>query len=467
MTDFVDHSGDIPWHDLAHLTGGRVGRHDVPCPLCGPSRKAPANRVRRVLRVWIKEPGFASYTCSRCGASGWAKDADARRIDPIRLDRLRREADAADGAEREKRHHLALYLWKRARPIAGTIAETYLRGRGIGCELPATLRFLASGRPDRHPAMIAAFGLADEPAPGLLAIPDEAVTGVHLTLLRPDGSGKADVEPNKLMIGRSLGSVKVEEGDALYLALEDNRRRLQRRLRQLLGDRPKPARLALATECPVLDKGGLQAIEGWCQDVPNPRLIVVDVFAKVRSERRKDEGLYDADYKALAPLKDLADRLGLAIVVVHHTSKRGDAADPFDTISGTTGMTGAADTVVILASSPEGPKLYGRGRDVEEFEKALRFDRTAGQWLVLGDAGEVSQSEERKAVLDVLAKAKEPMTPREIAQALGKKDGAIKNMLARLVDGGEVVKESRGRYRHRNNWTQADPPPRGDPRDPP
>lgn len=267
--------------------------------------------------------------------------------------------------------------------------------------------------------------------------------------------------------GYALGSVKVEEGDALYLALEDNRRRLQRRLRQLLGDRPKPARLALATECPVLDKGGLQAIEGWCQDVPNPRLIVVDVFAKVRSERRKDEGLYDADYKALAPLKDLADRLGLAIVVVHHTSKRGDAADPFDTISGTTGMTGAADTVVILASSPEGPKLYGRGRDVEEFEKALRFDRTAGQWLVLGDAGEVSQSEERKAVLDLLAKAKEPMTPREIAQALGKKDGAIKNMLARLVDGGEVVKESRGRYRHRNNWTQADPPPRGDPRDPP
>jgi len=261
--------------------------------------------------------------------------------------------------------------------------------------------------------------------------------------------------------GYALGSVKVEEGDALYLALEDNRRRLQRRLRQLLGDRPKPARLALATECPVLDKGGLQAIEGWCQDVPNPRLIVVDVFAKVRSERRKDEGLYDADYKALAPLKDLADRLGLAIVVVHHTSKRGDAADPFDTISGTTGMTGAADTVVILASSPEGPKLYGRGRDVEEFEKALRFDRTAGQWLVLGDAGEVSQSDERKAVLDLLDKAKEPMTPRDIAQALGKKDGAIKVMLGRLVTSGEVVKESRGRYRHRNRWEQADPPERG------
>lgn len=214
-------SGDIPWLDLARLTGERLGRHDVACPLCGPSRKAKINQHRKVLRIWIKEPGFASYTCSRCGASGWAKDADARRIDPAHFDRLRREADAADGAERAKRHHLALYLWKRARPIAGTIAETYLRGRGIGCDLPATLRFLPSGRPDRHPAMIAAFGIADEPAPGRLSIRDEAVTGVHLTLLRPDGSGKADVDPNKLMIGHSLGFpiVLAPPNDLLALAL--------------------------------------------------------------------------------------------------------------------------------------------------------------------------------------------------------------------------------------------------------
>lgn len=262
--------------------------------------------------------------------------------------------------------------------------------------------------------------------------------------------------------GYALGSVKVDEGDALYLALEDNPRRLQRRQRQLLGTRPAPARLTFATECPSLDKGGLQAIEGWCQDVPNPRLIVVDVFAKVRPERREKDGLYEGDYKAIAPLKDLADRLGLAVVIVHHTSKRSDAADPFDTISGTTGMTGAADTVVILASSTEGPKLYGRGRDVEEFEKALRFDRTTGQWLVLGDAGEVSQSEERKAVLDLLAKAKEPMSPTAIAEALRKPPGAVRMLLGRMSEAGEIVREARGRYRHPNRWEQATPCDIGD-----
>ena len=214
-------SGDIPWRDLAAMTGERMGRHDVACPLCGPSRKAPANRVRKVLRVWIKEPGFASYTCSQCGAHGWARDRDTRRIDPATFDRLRKEAETADNAERTKRHDLALFLWKRARPIAGTIAETYLRGRGIVCDLPSTLRFLPTSRPDRHPAMIAAFGPASETAPGRVEIRDDAVTGVHLTLLRPDGSGKADVDPNKLMIGRSLGSpiVLAAPNDLLALAL--------------------------------------------------------------------------------------------------------------------------------------------------------------------------------------------------------------------------------------------------------
>lgn len=262
--------------------------------------------------------------------------------------------------------------------------------------------------------------------------------------------------------GFALGSVKVEEGDALYLSLEDNPRRLQKRMRQLLGDRPKPARLAISTECNPLDKGGLPAIEGWCQDVPNPRLIIIDVFAKVRPDRKEKDGLYEADYKAIAPLKDLADRLGLAVVIVHHTSKRTDAADPFDMISGTTGMTGAADTVIILASSTEGPKLYGRGRDVEEFEKAMRFDQLRGQWTILGDAMDIAKSDERKAVRDLLESAKEPLSPTAIAQALGKPNGAIRMLLGRMAEAGDVVKESRGRYRHPNRWEHADPCDNGD-----
>jgi hypothetical protein len=77
----------------------------------------------------------------------------------------------------------------------------YLRqARAIACPLPPTLAFLPPRGPEQHPAMIAAFGLPDEPEPGILA-PPRNVTAVHLTLLKPDGSGKADIEHQKLFIG--------------------------------------------------------------------------------------------------------------------------------------------------------------------------------------------------------------------------------------------------------------------------
>jgi hypothetical protein len=71
--------------------------------------------------------------------------------------------------------------------------------------VPSSLRFLPPRKPGQHPALIAPFGLAHECRPGELVMPPERIKGVHLTLLCADGSGKADCEPNKLMIGSSSG----------------------------------------------------------------------------------------------------------------------------------------------------------------------------------------------------------------------------------------------------------------------
>jgi hypothetical protein len=85
------------------------------------------------------------------------------------------------------------------------------------------LRFLPPTKPERHPAMIVAFGIPEEPEPGRLSINDGAVRGVHLTLLKPDGSGKADIEPNKIMVGKSTGSpiVLAPMNDLLGLAIAE------------------------------------------------------------------------------------------------------------------------------------------------------------------------------------------------------------------------------------------------------
>jgi hypothetical protein len=108
-----------------------------------------------------------------------------------------------DEAERAK----AQWLWRQRRSVENTIAEVYLRkARGYGGAIPETLGFLP-GRGDHAPTLIAAFGMTSEPEPGVLAIADDAVRAVQLIKLKADGSGKADVEPQKIIIGRgALGS---------------------------------------------------------------------------------------------------------------------------------------------------------------------------------------------------------------------------------------------------------------------
>jgi hypothetical protein len=96
-------------------------------------------------------------------------------------------------------------LWSQRRPIEGTIAENYLRkARGYDGLLPETLGFLPPSKPEHCPAIVAAFAVCDEPEPGVVGEPRD-MSSVHLTLLNPNGSGKADVKPNKLIVGRPLG----------------------------------------------------------------------------------------------------------------------------------------------------------------------------------------------------------------------------------------------------------------------
>ena len=118
--------------------------------------------------------------------------------------------------------------------------------------------------------------------------------------------------------------------------------------------------------------------------------------------------------------------------------------DPFDMISGTTGLTGAVDTAFVLARSKQGVTLYGRGREIEEMEQAVEF--VGGMWKVLGDAVEVRRSVERSAILEVLEGVDEPMGPKEIADALGWKTDNVKQLLFKMHKDGEIKKQGRGRY---------------------
>lgn len=242
-----------------------------------------------------------------------------------------------------------------------------------------------------------------------------------------------------------LGDIECQEGDVLYLALEDNPRRLQGRMRKLMPFADWPERLTFHTEWPRLDAGGIDRIRQWIEGAESPRLVVIDTLAKVRGARSKEESTYDGDYRALGDLQKLAGQKGVAIVLVHHVRKM-DADDPLDTVSGTTGLTGAADTVLVLNRTSQGVTLVGRGRDIEEIDVAVSFSKESCRWTAQGPAAEVRRSGERGAILDALQACGEPMTPTEISGAAGMPCNNVRQLLFKMMKAGEVEKSGRGRY---------------------
>lgn len=211
------------FQDLLHAINGRFGVHDVPCPLCGPVRRLPANRVRKVLRVWYRSPGFISFSCARCGEKGYLRDGDVPRIDQIQHQHLRAELEKHNRAAAAERLSKALALWRSRKPLHGSIGETYLRAcRAYHGALPLTLGFLPA-RGEYPPAIIAAFGIPDELGPGRMVLPGTKIKGVHLTRLAPDGRDRERSDKAKIMIGHSKGwpIVLSEPTDGLALIVAE------------------------------------------------------------------------------------------------------------------------------------------------------------------------------------------------------------------------------------------------------
>jgi hypothetical protein len=245
----------------------------------------------------------------------------------------------------------------------------------------------------------------------------------------------------------TLGGISCEVGDVLYASLEDNKRRLQSRLTKLFGvSADWPTNLHFTCDMPRLADGGLKFLKQWIDNVERPRLIIIDTLAMVRMPNRKDQNSYDADYSAVKDLRDLAGKYGVAIVLVHHLRKA-EADDPFDTISGTLGLTGAPDTIMIIWREGSGVLLAARGRDITDIKKAVEFDTGTCVWTITGDADQVRLSAERTSIIKVLEEAgSEPLSPRKIAAEAGMKVDGVRHLLSKMLKDGVVRKADYGKY---------------------
>lgn len=243
--------------------------------------------------------------------------------------------------------------------------------------------------------------------------------------------------------GYVLGKIPVKKFGVLYLALEDTARRMQDRLKQL---NIKPSENLYISFEWRKGEAGASDIDQWLTEHPETKLIVIDTLQKMREPVNSRRSVYEVDYETIGILKKVADKHGAAIIVVHHTRK-GASDDPLETISGSTGLTGAADTLLVLnrGRGQVDAVLFATGRDIDENEIALQKDPCAG-WVLLGDASEYRHSQERRQILDLLSNNPEGLTPKDIAEEIGKTSNNTRVILHRMENDGLITKLSYGKY---------------------
>jgi hypothetical protein len=247
--------------------------------------------------------------------------------------------------------------------------------------------------------------------------------------------------------GKAFGRIDVDSGDVLYLALEDPPRRLAERLRKVLGQDETPANLNFVTASPPITDGGLDHLSAWLAGHPDARLVIIDVFARIRGRGDPTASPYDVDYNAMATLKTLADRHGIAVLVVHHTRKAADA-DFLNEVSGTNGLAGAADAVLVLKRmrGSADAELHVTGRDVDEAAYALSFDASLGAWQMLdGAASDYALGDTRQAILRYLREV-EAAAPKQIAEAIGAAHNTVKVTCHRMVKDEQLDTDGRGHF---------------------
>ncbi len=191
---------------------------------------------------------------------------------------------------------------------------------------------------------------------------------------------------------------KTNKCGCLYLALEDSRRRLKSRMNKLLAGKEAPAGFDYATTAGDMDNGLFGNLERYLASHHGTGLIVIDTLQRVRGAARGKEGAYAADYREVGALKTFADKHSIAMLLVHHLRKMRDDGDPFNMISGTNGIMGAADTTMVLtkeARNDDTATFSVVGRDVESSDTILKFSKDTCRWESMGDVDWYAEQQAR------------------------------------------------------------------------
>lgn len=250
---------------------------------------------------------------------------------------------------------------------------------------------------------------------------------------------------------------EVVQGDVLYLALEDNPRRMKDRITKL-GHSKCKKHPTIVTESPYLNYGLEESIRAWTKQVFHPRLVIVDTLAKVKNQWNRSDTAYDKDNKLLRDIQHLAGELSITIIFVSHLGKAQQDYS-WDKIQGSTGMQGMTDFMWMLDRGDQGTSasLKGRGRDMEDFEYALTWNEKTWKYDCEGKLYEIQMQENRREIIEAMkhyANTEKQLVvkPNEVANFLGqtsvKGKSRISKTMQRMLNSRDLIKgEVYGTYK--------------------
>jgi hypothetical protein len=287
-------------------------------------------------------------------------------------------------------------------------------------------------------------------------VEDMVPEGCHLLIGKPK-KGKSWMTL-QLAVATALGldfmGNPAKRGRVMYLALEDNKRRVKKRLRQTCEALGVDYRAAggqilfgtLEDNIPTADGGLFDMIASALDRDPGIVLVIVDTLHKARPQPVRGEGVYAYDRRSVDPFTEmLASRPGRSMIIVHH-SKKSTSEDPYDMASGSMGLTGACDGGLFLANNTDGHTvLHINCRDGEgSIEMAVKL--SDAHWQFMGDPDTVGMSDIRAKIIHAMSKYSMPVGPKEIADDLKEPAVNVRNRLKAMLAAGLVSKEAYGKY---------------------
>ena len=332
----------------------------------------------------------------------------------------------------------------------GDIVDYAMVDSHFQTEVPA-IRYLCRFLQIKNPIIevYSADEIMDEQFEDSIFIIDKLLTkGLHI-LAGPSKSGKSWLTlwlAHQISQGLPVWDFPTKQGDVLYFSLEDPPDRIQRRLVNVTHG--STGKIWFVTETELMGNGFEEQLTRFLTDHKTVHFVLIDTLQKIRPITSQ-KSIYAEDYNVMSTLKAIADRFEVAILLVHHVRKE-QSSDPFNMVSGSTGLMGCADSTFVLLREERKngcATLDATGRDIEDLHFDLRFSRKDLRWELVGTnmGEEVPLPHDRELLLiQRLAEASGEWkgTATELVselQSLDKEFSVAPNSLVRILNANKTM----------------------------